>query len=439
MPSRRWPLLLLSVVAAVPLAVRPVAGQSFGPLPDHLKCYKVKDPLKLLGLVDLRSPQLGLETGCKIGKAKLFCVPVFKRVTQVTPNTPMPIVGDGQVDDRLCYKIKCPTTVIPDKDVVDQFGMRTITKFKASLLCTPARKKPIETDIFPTTTASVHIEAGSLGCPGGETVNLTGPTTVNVDLGALADVDGNGREQVPIEMVQLQLTGTSVCYGPVAVSLRDPSKHPHRRTTGEIEETANNTPGTLDVPPFTGTGTASSFFDVFFEVQAAGLTLHNHTPKHMESVITHKPPNPGDHYDNPDVIQLYDENENQFPIRLGSSQHVPNPTTTTTNTTTTTTTTSAPSCVLGLGPSGPTCVGTCGGTASCLNDPPHTMTCVCEPPTQLCANQPFPTCTAGRCAGALQVCQAGVSTCGCCGIPGAQCVANTECCSGVCSASQCQP
>jgi hypothetical protein len=33
---------------------------------DHLKCYKIKDPLKLTGTVDLMSPQFGLQDDCKI-------------------------------------------------------------------------------------------------------------------------------------------------------------------------------------------------------------------------------------------------------------------------------------------------------------------------------------------------------------------------------------
>src|SRR5262249_56096946 len=142
---------------------------------------------------------------------------------------------DQQVEDRMCYRMKCPVTVIPNKDVIDQCGARVITKFKPSLLCTPARKRPIEIDIFPSTSASVHIEAGSLGCPGGETVNLTGPTTVNVDLGAIADTDNNGRGQVPIEMVQLTLTGTHGCYGPVTLSLPDPPNHPSPRPPPHLD------------------------------------------------------------------------------------------------------------------------------------------------------------------------------------------------------------
>ena len=37
-------------------------------------------------------------------------------------------------------------------------------------------------------------------------------------------------------------------------------------------EVANNTPGVLDVPPFTATGTANSFFDVFTELSLDGTS-----------------------------------------------------------------------------------------------------------------------------------------------------------------------
>ena len=163
--ERRRFLMPLTILVVVPLSAGLAAGQAFGPLPDHLKCYKIKDSLKLAGVVDLLSPQLGLESGCRLGSAKLFCVPAFKRVVQVTGATPQQVLGDAQVDDRLCYKIKCPSTVIPQKGVIDQFGNHTITKFKASLLCTPARKTPIENDVFPNTTASVLIEAAPSAVP----------------------------------------------------------------------------------------------------------------------------------------------------------------------------------------------------------------------------------------------------------------------------------
>ena len=76
-------------------------------IPDHLKCYKVKDPLKLAGTVDLDTPQFGVDSGCKISKAKLFCVPATKTNVAVTdketkqPITPLPITGSDP-GDRIC-------------------------------------------------------------------------------------------------------------------------------------------------------------------------------------------------------------------------------------------------------------------------------------------------------------------------------------------------
>jgi hypothetical protein len=57
-----------------------------------------------------------------------------------TPITPLPVSAPPAGDDRVCYKVKCPkpATPIPDQSVTDQFGNRTVTKFTASLLCTPA-------------------------------------------------------------------------------------------------------------------------------------------------------------------------------------------------------------------------------------------------------------------------------------------------------------
>src|SRR5262249_23681042 len=59
------------------------------------------------------------------------------------PITPLPIEGgasSARPDDRICYKIKCeePSTPIGDQAATDQFGSRTLTKLKASLVCTPA-------------------------------------------------------------------------------------------------------------------------------------------------------------------------------------------------------------------------------------------------------------------------------------------------------------
>jgi hypothetical protein len=162
----------------------------------------------------------------------------------------------------------------------------------------------------------------------------------------------------------------------------------------------------------------------------------------MESLITHKPPNPGDTYNNPDVIQLYDENENPFPIRIGSAQHVPNPTPTTTTTSTSTTTSTQPICALVIGPSGPECAGACGAGTTCLMDPPHSGVCVCAVDSRICTNQTFPACAppAGLCAEQAGECQTRPgSVCGCCRVPGSQCAMGSQCCSNNCQFSQCQP
>ena len=72
---------------------------------DHLKCYRILDPQKLRGIVDLDSPQFGLEPGCKIRKAMKFCVPAKKSVNLPAtfvngqPVTLMPIGGQNLIDD----------------------------------------------------------------------------------------------------------------------------------------------------------------------------------------------------------------------------------------------------------------------------------------------------------------------------------------------------
>jgi len=186
-----------------------------------------------------------------------------------------------------------------------------------------ARADPIEADCFAESTAEVAIDTPF----GPETITLSGPTRVEVDLGSLADTDADGREQVGTEIVQMELTGVSILLGPVTIRLRDPAKHPFQPSLGEIEETTNNTPGVLDIPPFTATGTADSFFDVFFEmdVPAFGMVFHNHDAAHMVTTISHKPPLPGETYESTHVVpmQLFDEAEDFYSVYAVSESHTP--------------------------------------------------------------------------------------------------------------------
>src|SRR5262249_26763473 len=86
-------------------------------------------------------------------------------------------------------------------------------------------------------------------------------------------------------------------------------------------------PGVLDVPPFTPTGTASSFFDVFVEVHVGGQTLYP-ASLHMTSIIHHKPPVQGDVYVNPftQPIPLVDVFGNITWYQMLAEVHTPVPT-----------------------------------------------------------------------------------------------------------------
>ena len=132
---------------------------------DHLKCYKVKDPLILKSPVPpaakewlrLTGSQFGEENCRVVGGFRLLCVPVTKEIitdprgklkTDKGPPltfTPVPLSGITQ-EDQLCYKIRCeekfPEPPNPSQDVVDQFADRTLEKLQPFLLCGPVRKCP---------------------------------------------------------------------------------------------------------------------------------------------------------------------------------------------------------------------------------------------------------------------------------------------------------
>ena len=109
---------------------------------DHLECFKVKDPQRLTGVVDL--PTLAGTpydaAGCKIGRAKKYCTPARKTVVSSSvPVTPMP--GPSLTSDYVCYPIKCPRVNLT-QGIADQFGARTLGKMKQGELCVPATRTP---------------------------------------------------------------------------------------------------------------------------------------------------------------------------------------------------------------------------------------------------------------------------------------------------------
>src|SRR5262245_7471662 len=132
-------------IAAGMMLTLAVCRPAFAQVTDHLKCYQIKDTINLGGVVDLQSPspQFGIELGCKVSRAKLFCVPVSKTVVSAEnkstrqPIIPLPFDAAPRPGDQICYKVKCPTlpAPIPNQPGTDQFGSHTFSKFKTSFLC----------------------------------------------------------------------------------------------------------------------------------------------------------------------------------------------------------------------------------------------------------------------------------------------------------------
>jgi hypothetical protein len=85
-----------------------------------------------------------------------------------------------------------------------------------------------------------------------------------------------------------------------------------------MEETANNTAGVLDVPPFATAGTVESSFDVFIAVEIDGVAMYGQVPAGWSGQFTEKPAAPGESYESDDVVELFDENG----VSTGWSIHV---------------------------------------------------------------------------------------------------------------------
>ncbi len=180
---------------------------------------------------------------------------------------------------------------------------------------------PVEVDTFLNTKAHVVIQPPA-GPP--EAVQMSGPTIVYTEIppeGTATDSDLDGLDQVPTEILSMDLTGMS-SFGPV--ELHRDLRH---RTSGEIEENVNNTPGVLDLPPFTLTGNAQSFFDVFFQIDILGMPpMFGMLPAHMVTVITHKPPAAGETYEMiGQPIMLVDAQGIPTGVMLITASHTPVP------------------------------------------------------------------------------------------------------------------
>jgi hypothetical protein len=125
-----------------PILLAGLAMGLCGPAPyDHLECFKVKDPIKLKGLLNVTSDAFGFDPECKVGKAKLYCTSASKEVLEAfnkkDPIEVLEITGP-QEGDLICYKLKCAKRPRPDVSVADQFGGHRLSKLKPTMVCNPA-------------------------------------------------------------------------------------------------------------------------------------------------------------------------------------------------------------------------------------------------------------------------------------------------------------
>jgi hypothetical protein len=184
-----------------------------------------------------------------------------------------------------------------------------------------AEPNAIETDVFENSLWEQMFIA-----PGGESIIVAtiGTSTVQVFFegpaeGSADDDNGTGREEVPTEMVALNLSGDSLFLGPVHMQM-----YAVMPALGQMEETINNTPGVLDVPPFAPSGSINSFFDVYLEVEFMGMTFHTQSPMRLSSLLDSKPAGAGDVYENVALKELFNENGEPTGWYLGAAQYAPN-------------------------------------------------------------------------------------------------------------------
>ena len=145
---------------------------------DHLECYRIKDPHKFVATADLtpaETPPFPVATGCDIRvTGRKYCVPVTKALTSSTaPEVEFPTTA--VTSNFVCYKVKCPKVTISDTEISDQFGTRTVSRFKTSEICAPA----VVGQPPPFTCGDQSpLMCGPGSCPSG--------TTCQLDTGTLA-------------------------------------------------------------------------------------------------------------------------------------------------------------------------------------------------------------------------------------------------------------
>src|SRR5262249_25228325 len=161
--------ITMGTVLGVALAASLARAQSD---PDHLQCYRVTDAtLQHLGAtVDLDAPSIGVAPGCKLSKAKLYCVPARQQIQAGTlsdgsdPIAELPYHGRPAETDRICYQVRCPSPggTAPDQVATHRFGSHQLRRPLTDLVRRPppAGARPPPPRGFQVPSPPIDIDPG---------------------------------------------------------------------------------------------------------------------------------------------------------------------------------------------------------------------------------------------------------------------------------------
>lgn len=159
--TMRLPLVLLAFAFWAPDAMG---------VADDLQCFKVTNQTlkSLKAVVDLDTPDVGLAPGCKLGKAKLYCLPSSMTVRPGTlfdgskPVNGLPVEGPPAETARICYEVKCkaPVGTAPDQFPFDELGEHRFGKLATSMVCTSASVDGVVPTGFQINSPTITVPPG---------------------------------------------------------------------------------------------------------------------------------------------------------------------------------------------------------------------------------------------------------------------------------------
>ena len=138
--GRRPVAMARGLVALVMVGCAAMAGPASAASNDHLRCDRVSDTVEAGGAVDLATVPFGVDAGCTVeGVAREICSPVGADVVAAAEGEPA-VAGLDSVQERICYRLRCPEKTRPTAQVRDRFGARTVTVKRPATVCVPVSR-----------------------------------------------------------------------------------------------------------------------------------------------------------------------------------------------------------------------------------------------------------------------------------------------------------